>query len=160
MLAFAIPFFFYEIYLSTKIIWRLQVIKTTFFGSVWGLKENNKGWDLKKEVVRKRAQQCGFNRQVKTKENLGGLKGNIIRSSRLVTFYVGEELFIVLCFPHGLLWDFDRKHMLFYVWQDGEDDTLGLRARQDFRALILPMQLVVFQLWLFKKLPLCIFSRL
>lgn len=37
---------------------------------------------------------------------------DIIGSSRLVTFRVGEELFIALCFPHGLLWDFDRKHMV------------------------------------------------
>ena len=93
-------------------------------------------------------------RQVKAKENFWSLEGDIIGCSRLVTFHVGEELFIALCFPHGLLWDFDRKHMVFCVWQDGEDDRLGVRARQDFRALILPMQLVVFQLWLFKKLPL------
>lgn len=90
-------------------------------------------------------------RQVKAKENFGGLEGDIIGSSRLVTFHVGEKLFIALCFPHGLLWDFDRKHMVFYVWQDGADDRLRLRARRDFRSLILPMQLVVFQLWLFKK---------
>lgn len=99
-------------------------------------------------------------RQVKAKENFGWLECDIIGSRRLVTFHVGEKLFIALCFPHGLLWDFDRKHMVLCVWQDGEDDRLVLRARQDFRPLILPMQLVAYQPWLFKKLKLSIFSSL
>lgn len=77
--------------------------------------------------------------QVKAKQNLGVLDGDI-GSSRLVTFHVWEELFIALCFPLGLLWDSDRKHMVFCVWQDEEDDRLGLRARQNYRSLILPMQ--------------------
>lgn len=81
---------------------------------------------------------------------MGVLDGDI-GSSRLVTFHVWEELFIALCFPLGLLWDSDRKHMVFCVWQDEEGDRLGLRARQNYRSLILPMQLVVFQLRVFKK---------
>lgn len=72
-------------------------------------------------------------------------------ASRLVTFHAGEQLFIGLSLPHDLLWDF----MVSYVCQDGEDDSLVCRAR-----LTLPAQLVVFQLWLFKKLPLRIFSSL
>lgn len=100
-------------------------------------------------MVRERAQRWPHHlaliqRQVKTKENFRGLMSDIIGSSRLVTFRVGEELFIALCFPHGLLWDFDRKHMGSYVWQYGEDDSLGLRATRVFRPLILPVQLVVF----------------
>lgn len=66
--------------------------------------------------------------------------GDIIGSSRLVTFHVEEDLFIALCFPHGLLWDSDRKHMVFCVWQDVEDNRLCLRARQYYRSLILSVQ--------------------
>lgn len=124
---------FHEICLSRNVIQRLQLAKVTFLQVFEDWKRAPK---VIGEVVRERAQWWPHHlaliqRQVKTKETFRGLKSDIIGSSRLVTFHVGGELFIALYFPHGLLWDFDRKHMLSV--SDNMEKT-GLKSHTSLQA--------------------------